>query len=346
MRVRALYNADPVTRTSGDSPVLSWPIAGAITGLSIVAVYCTYVSLHTIDVETGAIAANESLRQYRDALAGARDFPYQWRLLGIYLVFAGERLTRLEPHTIDIIAKTTLLWLSSSVLFLFSRFYASEIGSLAIVVVYLLLTIAGFSDQYTIYFTNDYAVIACWFGAVYCVASERYIEAAILTLVGSLAKETMLLVPVLLALRWWRGRAPFWAVAMAAAGFLLPTAVLRTVYRAPVGQWAWWRMLFVNVPFLQSSVYELSLTLKNNLKVALFFNVFWLLAARHVLRRSADRLLTDLALTGVVYLALAYPVIYIRELRHFLPLAIVVLPAAIAEIEQQSAPAIARRPKR
>ena len=44
-----------------------------------------------------------------------------------------------------------------------------------------------------------------------------------------------------------------------------------------------------------------------------------------------------LAATGIVYLLLAYPVIYIRELRHFLPLAIIVLPLAINALEQTSA---------
>jgi hypothetical protein len=105
-------------------------------------------------------------------------------------------------------------------------------------------------------------------------------------------------------------------------------------------------MLFANVPFLQSSLYEFKLTIKNNLKVALFFNAFWALAALRVIRR-ADPFLTDLALTGVVYLMLAYPVIYIRELRHFLPLAIIVLPLAVAEIEGRAATATAstRRPQ-
>jgi hypothetical protein len=45
----------------------------------------------------------------------------------------------------------------------------------------------------------------------------------------------------------------------------------------------------------------------------------------------------DLALTGLVYLLLAYPVIVLRELRHFLPLAIVVLPLAIGELERRGA---------
>ena len=70
--------------------------------------------------------------------------------------------------------KTVLLCLSSTLLFLFSRFYTSESGALLAVALYLLLTVAGFSDQYTIYFTNDYAMIACWFGAVYLVRTGRY----------------------------------------------------------------------------------------------------------------------------------------------------------------------------
>ena len=42
------------------------------------------------------------------------------------------------------------------------------------------------------------------------------------------------------------------------------------------------------------------------------------------------------AVTSVIYLLLAYPVIYIRELRHFLPLAIVVLPLAVRELERRA----------
>ena len=65
---------------------------------------------------------------------------------------------------------------------------------------------------------------------------------------------------------------------------------------------------------------------------------------RRAIRRSADSLLVDLAITGAVYLLLAYPVIYIRELRHFLPLAIVVLPLAIAEIEERGEERTSTRP--
>lgn len=326
-----------MTRGS-EAPRLSWPVALTIVGFSVLAVYCIFISLHTIDAGSGSVTSTESLKLYREALAGLRDFPYQWRLLGVYLVYAGERLTGLDPHVVDVVAKTALLCVSSIILFLFSRSYTTQLGALCAVALYLLLTVAGFAEPYAIYFTNDFAVIACWFGAVYCVRDERYLGAAALAFVGAFAKETMLLVPVLLAFRWMRTRSHLGAAVLGATAFLVPTAFLRIVYRAPLTEWAWWHMLFVNVPFLQSSLVAFRQTIRNNLKVALFFNVLWVLAAREAIR-TADPFLKDLALTGVVYLLLTYPVIYIRELRHFLPLAIVVLPLAMAAIERHGAPA-------
>ena len=97
-------------------------------------------------------------------------------------------------------------------------------------------------------------------------------------------------------------------------------------------------MIYANVPFLRPGAQALLETLKNNVKVLLLFNVFWFLAARAIVR-SSDRFLKDLGPTSVIYLLLAYPVIAISELRHFLPLAIVVLPAGIGALE-----AAARRP--
>ncbi len=315
---------------------LSWTTALTIAGFCVIAVYCTSMSLHTIDIETGVAAADISQREYRDVLAGARGFPYQWRLLGTYLVYAGERLTGLPPHPIDLVVKTLLLWGSTTILFLFSRWYTSESGAFCVIAFYLLLTVAGFSaEQYRIYFTNDYAMLVCWFGAVYLIRIERYAAAALLTFIGAWAKETMLLVPVLLALQSIHSRRARPAFIMTAAAFIVPTAILRSLYRAPLTKWAWWDMMYANVPFLQSSMHEFRLTIKNNVKVALFYNVFWILAAWRALK-IPDRFARDLAVTCVVYLVLAYPVIYIRELRHFLPLAILVLPMAINAIEQRS----------
>jgi len=338
---------DAVTDDADRVSRLSWTQLLVICSFSVLAVYCTSMSLATIDVGTGTVAATESLKLYRDALAGVRDFPYQWRLLGVYIVYAGERVSGLDPHAIDLAVKVVLLTASSTMLFLVSRFYVSGMAALCSVAFYQLLTVAGFSDQYAIYFTNDYVMIACWFSAVYCVKTERYVEAAAFTFAGAWAKETMLLVPVLVGIRWLRGRGaigptPFF---LTAAAFLIPTIVLRRIYRAPIAEWAWWHMLAVNVPFLQSSLRDIATTLKNNLKVALFFNVLWVLAARAALRTS-DAFEKDLALTGVVYLLLAYPVIVLRELRHFLPLAIVVLPLAMQALEGAAAGAPATRPRR
>src|SRR5438128_12232744 len=93
-------------------------------------------------------------------------------------------------------------------------------------------------------------------------------------------------------------------------------------------------MVFANVPFLQRSMYRFRLPIQNNLKVALFYNVLWALAARRIFT-IPDPFVKHLAATGLAYLLLAYPVIYIRELRHFLPLAIIVLPMAVSAIEQR-----------
>src|SRR5262245_36301009 len=325
---------DAETReVSAATPRLSVTTLLAIAGFSILVVYATAMSLHTIDVDTGAAAADVSLRDYATMISGQRGYPYQWRLLGTYMVYGGERLTHLPPHSVDLALKTLLLCLSSTVLFVFSQQYTSEAGAFAVVGLYLLLTVAGFgSEQYRIYFTNDYAMIACWFGAVACIRAERYVAAAALTFVGAWAKETMLLAPVLVgfqALGSRRARAGF---VMVAAAFAVPTVIVRTVYQAPLSSWAWWNMVYVNVPFLQSSLRDFAPTLKNNAKVALFYNVFWIVAARRVFTLS-ERFATNLAATSVVYLLIAYPVIYIRELRHFLPLAILILPLSMNAIE-------------
>ncbi len=80
------------------TPRLSLSTALLIGAFCIIAVYCTSWSLHTIDASSGSIATNLSLSEYRDMLAGVAGFPYQWRLLGSYLVYAGERLTGFPPH--------------------------------------------------------------------------------------------------------------------------------------------------------------------------------------------------------------------------------------------------------
>jgi hypothetical protein len=309
----------------------------SIFAFSALTVYGTAMALYTADVETGAANATQSLNQYHQALEGWRGLPYQWRLLGIYLVRAGERMSGATPHAVDVVVKSVLLGGSSLVLFAFSRAYVTASGAFCAVALYLVLTFVGFAvEPYSIYFTNDYVMLLCWFGAVYLIRENRFVAAAVLTFVAAWARETMLLVPILLAFRWLRGRSSVGAVVLAGGAWLVPTLLLRQIYPAPVTNWARWSMLFINVPFLQSDVPQLLMTLRYNAKVALFFNVLWVLAALRVWR-SSDSFLKDLGAACVVYLLIAYPVIFIRELRHFLPLAILVLPAAIQELERYQA---------
>lgn len=315
-----------------------WPLLAAILCLSVLAVYATSLTLWMRDLRTGIVFRDESLQEYRQALVGTRDFPYQWRLAGVYLVRVGERLTGADPHAVDVAAKAAMLAIACVVLFQFTRRYTTEIGALATVVIYLLATIVGFSDGYSIYYTSDYIMLAAWFGAVWAIRERRTAAAVVITALGSVAKETMILVPILVGLRAIRGQSAAREVTAVSAAFLIPTALLRWTYPAPISQWAWWHMIFINVPFLQSSARALLETLKNNAKVLLLFNVFWFLAARAIVR-SSDGFQKDLGLTSLIYMLLAYPVIVIRELRHFLPLAIVVLPAAIGALE-----AATRRP--
>jgi hypothetical protein len=329
--------AEPVAVTETTSARLSFATVMLIVAFSIIVIYCTSWSLHTIDASSGTVAGNMSMSEYRDMLAGVAGFPYQWRMLGSYVVFLGERATGLSAHQVDLAVKTLCLITSTIVLFLFSRCYTSESGAYGVIGFYLVLTVAGFiGEQYRIYFTNDYLMVACWFGAVYLIRAERYLPAALLTFVGAWAKETMLLVLILLAFEAIRSRRARVALVVTVVAFAVPQIVLRTIYPAPFVKWAWWDMVFANVPFLQRSMYEFSLTIKNNIKVALFYNVFWIWAARRALTIE-DRFAKHLAATALAYLILAYPVIYIRELRHFLPLAIVVLPLAFNAIEQRQA---------
>jgi hypothetical protein len=307
-------------------------VVALLAGFALLAIYPSYVLLHVRDLDTNVVYAQQSLKEYREALGGVRGMPYQWRLLGIYLVRGAELLTGRDPNSLDAAIKALLLWLSSTLLFQFARAYTTELGAVACAALFLVLDAAAFTDGYTIYFTNDYLMIALWFAAVFLVRERRYAAAAAVTAVGALAKETMLLVPILVGIEWLRRRATLGQVVLIGLAFAVPTAVMRALYPAPLAKWAWWDMLYRNVPFLQSSRAALLETMRYNLKVVLFYNAAWFLAARAVLRRR-DPFVADLALTLVIYLVLAYPVIYIRELRHFLPLAILILPMAVSELD-------------
>jgi hypothetical protein len=322
---------------SGRRP--SWTILATIAGFAVVTIYCTYLSVYMIVVQRSYDVARESVQEYHRALGGTVEFPYQWRLLGTYLVRAGERLTGADPNAVAVVLEALLLFVSSTTLFVYSRRQASEVGSLCVVACYQLAVAIGFSDPFRIYFINDYVMIACWFAAAYFVADGRYLPAALLTFAGAWAKETMLLVPLLVVLRRLHGHARNRDVALALAAFLVPTVILRMLYPAPLGKWAWWTAIFFNVPLFQLSWRMFAFAVKSSLMAAVVYNALWIVAVRALLKAAKGGFVRDLASTGAAYLALIFPVVLIREVRHFLPLAIVVLPAAIGELERRAAAA-------
>ncbi len=310
-------------------------IAGVIC-FSLLTVYTQYVFLNTTDHVTGRPFRDLSLEDYHDTLAGRRTFPYQWRVAGAWIVRAGETITGADPHAIDVVVKVTSLAGSALLLLAFTARYASPTATLLAGALYFALTAAAHASQgYSIYYTNDFLLVLGWFAAVFFASRGRYVWVALAALLTAWAKETIVLVPILAALAWWQRRTTMLAVILCAAGVLVPTAILRTTYQAPLNDWAWWGAVSRNVPFLRPEREYVLLALRENAKVLLMFNVLWVLAYRGALRTN-EWFLRTLGVVGVVYLVLAYVVVYIRELRHFLPLAIIVIPLAAVEIDRVS----------
>ena len=130
-----------------------------------------------------------------------------------------------------------------------------------------------------------------------------------------------------------RKRGPWWVAFACGIAFAIPTLTLRTIYPAPLAQWAWWDTFKLNVPFLVWDPIVITKSLRDNFKVLLFFNVmlFW---AWRAWRRTSDSFVVSLGLTLACYVVLAWMVVYIRELRHMLPFTILVIPLAVAELER------------
>jgi hypothetical protein len=311
-------------------------LALALACFSVLTVYTQYVFLNTTDNVTHRGFRELSLEQYHDTLDGRRPFPYQWRVAGPWIVRAGERLTGIDPHAIDVVVKIGALSLSALLLMLFSARWTTSVGTLLATAMYFALSAAASSSEgYSIYCTNDFLMIAGWFACVWLIATRRYAAAAVVVFVTAWAKETVVLAPILVAFEWRDGKARSADVLLVVVAFLVPMIVLRSYYPAPLRYWAWWGNITLNVPFLRDAA-ATRLAIRDNLKLLLMYNVLWGLAVATVVR-ARDRLLHNLALVGVIYLGLAYVVVVIRELRHFLPLAIVILPLATVEIERMLA---------
>jgi dipeptidyl aminopeptidase/acylaminoacyl peptidase len=296
-------------------------------------VYTRYVDLHAFDLVTNMPFRDLSLKQYDETIAGVRTFPYQWRVLAFWLVKAIATITPLDPHAIDIAIKTLALAGSTALLVVFATTIVAPMSAVLTGVLYLLVTAAAFaSEGYAIYFTNDYLVMLGWFAGVVCVRRQAWVLAALATFFTAWAKETALLIVILVAFEAWRRRAPWFALAMCAVAFVVPTAILRTIYPAPLQQWAWWDTFRLNIPFLVWQAPVITKALRDNLKVLLFLNVLWFWAYLGW-RRSQQPFVTSLAWTLACYVLMAWTVVYIRELRHMLPFTILVLPLAVAELE-------------
>jgi hypothetical protein len=296
-------------------------------------VYTRYFDLNAFDLVTQMPFRELSMSQYHDTLAGTRAFPYQWRVLAFWKVSAIHEITGLDPHHIDAAIKTVALAASAAILYVFATTFVSGVGAVLAAVLYLFVTAAAFaSEGYAIYFTNDYLAVLSWFAGALAIQRRAWWLAALAAFAGGWAKETALLIVLLVAFEAMRKRAPWRAVIICAIGFAIPNIVLRTMYPAPLAEWAWWDTFRLNVPFASLDPAVLAKSLRDNLKVILFLNVMWFWAWR-AWRRTRDPYLTSLALTLGCYVILAWMVVYIRELRHMLPFTFFVIPLAVAELE-------------
>ena len=122
-----------------------------------------------------------------------------------------------------------------------------------------------------------------------------------------------------------------------------PVEAFLANYPAPVTEWAWWHNIMLNVPFLRPERDIIVTAIRDNLKLLVFLNVWGWLAIRAI-RKTQEPLWRELGLVGLIYIALMYVVVYLRELRHFLPLLIVMLPPAVFEFERLSKQRTAHQP--
>jgi hypothetical protein len=297
--------------------------AAALICASIWTVYTQYVALPMTDHVTGRTFREQSLEQYQQILDGTRPFPYQWRIAGPRLVKLGSSVANTDPHLVDLGLKVLALAVSAWFLMRFAARWLSPIGTLAAAALYFLMTAAGYSSEgYSIYYTNDFLMVAGWNAAIAFMASGHWAAVAAVVFLTAWAKETVFLVVLLALMAQWRKQATPAQAALCVLAFAVPTAILRTTYPAPLGEWAWWHNLGMNLASPRDTV-----------KLILFFNVWGWLAIQ-AWRMTREPLLRDLGLISVLYVAIMYVVIDLRELRHFMPLLIVILPAAVAELER------------
>ena len=296
--------------------------AVAVLCASMWTVYTQYVVLPMTDHVTGRTFREQSLEQYEQILNGTRPFPYQWRVAGPHLVKLGASIADTDPHVIDLGLKIAALAVSAGFLIVFASRWLSPMGTVAAAALYFLMTTAGYSSEgYSIYYTNDFLMVAGWNAAIAFMAAGQWPAVAAAVFLTAWAKETVFLIALLALVALWRKRATPGQAALAVLAFAIPTLILRMTYPAPLSEWAWWHNFGTNLA-----------SPRDTLKLLLFFNIWGWLAIFAWLK-TREPLLRELGLVCILYVAIMHVVIDLRELRHFMPLLIVILPAAVAELE-------------
>jgi hypothetical protein len=302
-------------------------------------VYTRYVDLRAFEPIVGQPYRELSLQQYRDTLAGTMSFPAQWRLLAFWIVAGTERAIGLDPHVADLALKTAVLAATTFVLAVFANRLVGLLGVVLVAALYLLANAIAYAPEgYAIYHSNDYLLVLGWFIAVYALRDGRWALAAAAIFVAAWAKESIVLAVALAALEAWRGRLSWAGVAACTVAFVIPTAIIRSTHPAPIEQWAWWEEnLKRNLPFYSSEPGYTATALRNDLKVLLFLHVAGFVSIRAWLR-TRDQFLRSLGIVLVLYVCGGVAVFMYRELRHFLPVLILVVPLTVAELERALSP--------
>jgi hypothetical protein len=320
----------------GDLPVHSrLLIYGTFLCFSIFAVYCNYVFVYTASVTEEWVGEYRSLaiRDHHAILDGTMPPPYRWRLLGNHLINALEHFIPVSPIFIDQALRVAFLFGSCFYLFRFSSLYTSPIAAFCVVQMYIFLVVVGESYGYFIYNLND---IIFFFALHYCVLNLRlqHLYRAIgCIFVATFAREATLVMVFLMGFLCYSKKNLWLPLSLGLFAFLIPYGLVRWLYPAPLSSLAFWWQLFNNVPFLQGDMGKSILAIQFNIKVFLFMNAFWILAVKYLLRRE-DAFMASLSYAMVLYVLIIYWVGFIRELRLFVPLAVLVLPAGMSELER------------
>ena len=174
------------------------------------------------------------------------------------------RLTGLDPHVIDAAIKIVPGRLRVF-LIRYAALWLSPIGTLAVAALYFMLTAAAYSSEgYSIYYTNDFLMVAGWNAAITLIALDQWALAALVVFLTAWAKETVVLIPVLALFAWRRGKATRAHLVLVGAAFMIPTAILRTYYPAPLTEWVPWHN--ARSTCLLSSTHIIRTAIKDNVK--------------------------------------------------------------------------------